>query len=45
MHRKLVIKLIIILTILLVVTVLSFIWIRQQPVELDVGTEVCVLNA
>ena len=44
MHRKLVIKLIVILTILVVVAVLSFVWIRQQPVQLETGTEMCELK-
>jgi hypothetical protein len=45
MGNALVRKLVIILAILIAAGVFSFTWIRQQPVQLDNGTEeVCVLT-
>jgi hypothetical protein len=44
MRTKLTTKLIIILAVLIVVAVIGFIWIRQQPVKLDTGTETCEIK-
>lgn len=44
MGNALIRKLVIILAILIAVGVFSFIWIRQQPVQLDTGREMCAVK-
>jgi hypothetical protein len=44
MGNALVRKLVIILAILITLGVFSFIWIRQQPVPLDTGKEMCTVK-